>query len=141
MTSVKERFIRYVQIETKSNRDVETCPSSPGQFVFARKLVEELKQIGLQDVTLDDNCYVMATLPSNVEKQVPVFGLIAHMDTSPDMSGENVNPQIIPNYDGGNIVLNKASGIVLDVETFPEVKEYAGAGTDHHRWHYPLGCR
>ena len=75
MTSVKERFIKYVQIETKSNRNVETCPSSPGQFVFARKLVEELKQIGLQDVTLDDNCYVMATLPSNVDKQVPVLGL------------------------------------------------------------------
>ena len=126
MTSVKERFIRYVQIETKSDRNVETCPSSPGQFVFARKLVEELKQIGLQDVSLDENCYVMATLPSNVDKQVPVLGLIAHMDTSPDMSGENVNPQIISNYDGGNIVLNKELGIVLDVEFFPEVKKYAG---------------
>lgn len=126
MISVKERFINYVKINTQSDRDVETCPSTPGQFVFARKLAEELKQIGLQDVLLDDNCYLMATLPANIDKAVPVFGLIAHMDTSPDMSGEGVNPQVIPNYDGKDIVLNKALGIVLSVETFPEIKKYAG---------------
>jgi tripeptide aminopeptidase len=126
MTSVKERFIKYVKVNTKSDRDVETCPSTPGQFVFARMLVEELKQLGLQDVTLDDHCYIMATLPANTDRKVPTFGLIAHMDTSPDMSGENVNPQIISNYDGGNIVLNKGLGVVLDTEVFPEIKKYAG---------------
>jgi len=126
MLSVKDRFINYVKVESKSDRDVETCPSSPGQFVFARMLAEELKRIGLKDVTLDDHCYLMATLPSNINKKTPVLGLIAHMDTSPDMSGENVNPQVIPNYDGGDIVLNKAMGIVLSVETFPEIKKYAG---------------
>jgi tripeptide aminopeptidase len=126
MTSIKERFIKYVKVNTKSDRDVETCPSTPGQFVFARMLVEELKQLGLQDVTLDDHCYIMATLPANTDRKVPTFGLIAHMDTSPDMSGENVNPQIISNYDGGNIVLNKGLGVVLDTEVFPEIKKYAG---------------
>ncbi len=106
---------------------METCPSTPGQFVFARKLAEELKHIGLQDVTLDDHCYLMATLPANtLIRKIPVLGLIAHMDTSPDMSGENVNPQIIPNYDSGDIVLNKELGIILSVETFPEIKKYAG---------------
>lgn len=126
MTLVKERFIKYVQIDSKSNRDVETCPSSPGQFNFARKLVDELKQIGLQDITLDEHCYLMATLPANIDKKVPVLGLIAHMDTSPDMSGENVRPQVIASYDGGNIVLNKELGIVLDVDVFPEIKKYVG---------------
>jgi len=126
MTSVKERFIKYVKIESKSDPNVENCPSSEGQFNFARKLVEELKQIGLQEVTLDDHGYVMATLPANIDRKVPVLGLIAHMDTSPDMSGENVQPQVIANYDGGNIVLNKELGIVLDVKVFPEIKKYAG---------------
>jgi tripeptide aminopeptidase len=126
MTTVKERFIKYVKVESTSDRDVDTCPSSPGQFVFARQLVEEMKQMGLQEVTLDENCYIMATLPANTDRKAPVIGLIAHMDTSPDMSGLNVNPQIIPNYDGGNITLNKELGVVLDTEIFPEIKKYAG---------------
>lgn len=126
MTSVKDRFIKYVKIESKANRAVETCPSSSGQFVFARALVEELKRIGLEDVSLDDNCYLMATLPANTAKKVPVLGLIAHMDTSPDMSGENVNPQIVANYDGGDIILKEKLGVVLDVNVFPEIKKYAG---------------
>jgi tripeptide aminopeptidase len=126
MRSVKERFVKYVQIESKSNASVETCPSSPGQFNFARQLVEELREVGLQEITLDDHCYVMATLPANIDKKVPIIGFIAHMDTSPDMSGENVRPQVIANYDGGNIVLNKDLGIALDVEVFPEIKKYAG---------------
>ncbi len=126
MTSVKDRFIKYVKIESKANRAVDTCPSSPGQFVFARQLAEELKHIGLEDISLDDNCYLMATLPANTAKKVPVLGLIAHMDTSPDMSGENVNPQIVANYDGGDIILNEKLGVVLDVNVFPEIKKYAG---------------
>lgn len=126
MISVKERFIKYVKIETTSDRDVETCPSTPGQMVFAKALAEELKAIGLQEISLDDHGYLMATLPANIEKQAPVLGLIAHMDTSPDMSGKNVNPQIIPNYDGGNIILNKEHGVVLDTAIFPEVQKYKG---------------
>ena len=126
MTSVKDRFLKYVRIETTSDRDVETCPSSVTQMAFAKTLAEELKTMGLQEVSLDDHCYLMATLPANITKQVPVLGLIAHMDTSPDMSGKNVNPQIISNYDGGNIVLNKELGVILDTTVFPEIKKYAG---------------
>ncbi len=126
MTSVKERFIKYVKIETTSDPDVETCPSTPGQMVFAKALAEELKVIGLQEISLDEHAYLMATLPANIEDQVPVLGLIAHMDTSPDMSGKDVNPQVIPGYDGGNIVLNQELGVVLDIGIFPEVKKYAG---------------
>lgn len=126
MTSVKDRFLKYVRIETTSDRDVETCPSSATQMEFAKTLAEELKTMGLEEVSLDDHCYLMATLPANITKPVPVLGLIAHMDTSPDMSGKNVNPQIISNYDGGNIVLNKELGVILDTTVFPEIKKYAG---------------
>jgi tripeptide aminopeptidase len=126
MTSVKDRFIKYVRIESKANRDEQGCPSSPGQFVFARQLADELKKIGLTEVSLDENCYLMATLPANIEKKTPVVGLIAHMDTSPDMSGEGVNPQILPKFDGGEILLNKALNIKISPEIFPELKKYVG---------------
>lgn len=126
MTSVKDRFLKYVRIETTSDRDVETCPSSAGQMAFAKSLAEEMKTMGLQEISLDDHAYLMATLPANLSKPVPVLGLIAHMDTSPDMSGKNVNPQIISNYDGGNIILNKELGVILDTTVFPEIKKYAG---------------
>ena len=126
MTSVKDRFLKYVRIETTSDRDVDTCPSSITQMGFAKTLADELKTMGLQEISLDDHCYLMATLPANLTKPLPVLGLIAHMDTSPDMSGKNVNPQIISNYDGGNIVLNKELGVVLDTTVFPEIKKYAG---------------
>lgn len=126
MPSVKERFINYVQINTQSNADSETCPSTTAQFDLARVLEKELLDLGLQDVSLDENCYLMATLPSNIDKVIPVIGLIAHLDTSPDMSGLNVKPQIIEKYDGKEIILNHEQGIRLAPEDFPELQKYIG---------------
>ena len=101
-----DRFLNYVQYDTQSNEETDLVPSTPGQMAFAQVLAEELKSIGLQDVSLDSNGYLMATLPANCEEDRPVVGFIAHMDTSPDMSGRKVKPQIIKNYDGKDIVLN-----------------------------------
>lgn len=126
MSDVIDRFVRYIQINTKSDPDSESFPSTKEQFDLAQMLENELIQFGLQDVSLDENGYVMATLPSNTKKRVPVIGWIAHMDTSPDMSGEGVNPQFIDNYDGGDIVLNKKEKIVLSPMDFPELKNYIG---------------
>ncbi len=126
MSDVIDRFVRYIQINTKSDPDSESFPSTKEQFDLARILENELIQLGLQDVSLDENGYVMATLPSNTSKHVPVIGWIAHMDTSPDMSGEGVNPQFIYNYDGGDIVLNQKEKIVLSPMDFPELKNYIG---------------
>jgi tripeptide aminopeptidase len=126
MASVKERFLSYVKVNTTSNLESETNPSTPEQFNLAHMLVEEMKALGLEDVSLDENCYIMATLPANTSKKIPTMGLIAHLDTSPDMSGEGVNPQIIANYDGGDIVLNKEAGIVMSLDLFPELAKYKG---------------
>ncbi|KAF0111191.1 MAG: tripeptide aminopeptidase [Chloroflexi bacterium] len=126
MTSVKERFLKYVKIDTKSNTEATGCPSTPGQFVFARQLVEEMRTLGLEDINLDENGYIMATLPANTSKKIPVIGFIAHMDTSPEMNGEGVNPQIIPSYDGGEIVLNKELNLKMTPDIFPELKKYTG---------------
>lgn len=126
MTTVKERFINYIKVHTTSNIDEAGCPSTPGQFVFARQLVEEMREIGLEDISLDENCYIMATLPANTTKKVAVIGFIAHMDTAPDTSGEGVSPQIISNYDGGEIVLNKQMNLTMTPEMFPELKKYTG---------------
>ena len=126
MSDVIDRFVRYIQINTKSDPDSSSFPSTAIQFDLARILENELLQMGLQDVSLDENGYVMATLPSNSEKQLPVIGWIAHMDTSPDMSGEGVNPQFIRNYDGGDILLNPKEKIVLSPIDFPELKNYIG---------------
>ncbi|PKN98615.1 MAG: peptidase T [Chloroflexi bacterium HGW-Chloroflexi-5] len=126
MATVKERFLSYVKVNTKSDLSSETTPSTPEQFNLAHMLVEEMKAMGLEDITLDENCYIMATLPANTTKKIPTMGLIAHMDTSPDMSGEGVNPQIIANYDGGDIVLNKEAGIVMSLDMFPELAKYKG---------------
>ena len=123
---VLNRFFKYISIDTKSDENSETCPSSAKQFDLAKVIIEELKQIGLTDISLDENCYIMATLPSNINKQVPVIGFIAHMDTSPDMSGANVNPQIIENYDGGDILLNKSMNLTLSPVDFPEMLQYKG---------------
>ncbi|MGB9697373.1 MAG: peptidase T [Ignavibacteria bacterium] len=123
---IKERFFRYVKINTQSDENSDTCPSTENQRVLANMLVNELRSFGLSDVTIDENSYVYATLPSNIEKKVPVIGFIAHMDTSPDMSGENVNPQIIENYDGGDILINKEKNLVLSPSVFPELSEYKG---------------
>ncbi|WP_228491958.1 peptidase T [Prolixibacter sp. NT017] len=123
---VVDRFIGYVKINTQSDSKTGLTPSTPGQITFAQKLAEELKSIGLEDVELDDNGYVMATLPSNIDKEVPTVGFIAHMDTSPDFSGKNVNPQFVENYDGGDIVLNKDEKIIMSPDKFPGLKKYLG---------------
>ena len=126
MQHIIDRFISYVTVDTESDPSSQTCPSTEKQWDLANKLVEELKQIGLEDVTIDENAYVMATLPSNVEHEVPTIGFIAHFDTSPDFSGANVKPQIVPNYDGGDIVLNKELNIVLSPSYFKDLLQYKG---------------
>jgi tripeptide aminopeptidase len=126
MSNVIERFLRYIQIDTQSDINSESCPSTAKQFDLARMLKEELDSFHLQDVSLDENGYVMATLPANTSRNVPVIGWIAHMDTSPDMSGESVNPQWIENYDGKEIVLNTAQNVVMSPVDFPELKQYIG---------------
>ncbi len=126
MATVKERFLKYVKVNTKSDLGSETSPSTPDQFNLAHLLVDEMQAMGLEDVTIDENCYVMATLPANTIKNIPTMGLIAHLDTAPDMGGEGVNPQIIENYDGGDIVLNKEAGIVMTLDMFPELAKYKG---------------
>ncbi|NLV75408.1 MAG: peptidase T [Tissierellia bacterium] len=126
MSKVLNRFLKYVQFETTSNEKSQTTPSTENQLEFAKVLGDELKQLGLEDVSVDDNGYVMATLPSNIEKEVPTIGFIAHMDTSPDMSGKDVKPNIVKDYDGKDIVLNKENNIILSVDDFPEIKNYIG---------------
>lgn len=126
MNKLIDRFLKYVTFETTSNEESGVTPSTPGQMVLAKYLKEELESLGLQEVFLDDNGYLYATLPANTDKQVPVVGFIAHMDTAPDMSGKNVTPRIVQNYDGGNIVLNSAENIVLSPEQFPELKNHIG---------------
>jgi tripeptide aminopeptidase len=125
-TNLLDRFLRYVKIDTQSDDESETYPTTSKQLDLARLLFSELKDMGLKDVSLDDYSYVMATLPANTDKKVPVIGFISHIDTSPDMSGANVNPQIIKNYDGKDIILNKEKDIVLSLAEFPELKKYAG---------------
>lgn len=120
-----ERLIRYCKINTRSDETSSTVPSTKIQFDLAEILVDEAKSIGLQDVTMDDNGIVTALLPSNVEKNVPTIGFIAHMDTA-DFNSENVKPKVIENYDGENIVLNEALGLVSDVEVFPNLKNHKG---------------
>lgn len=120
------RFVSYATIDTESNPESDSTPSSENQWVLAKKLVTELKAIGMQEVTLDDNCYVMATLPSNIDFEVPVIGFISHLDTSPDFTGKNVKPQIIENYEGGTIVLNEKENILLSPDEFEELLLYKG---------------
>ncbi|GET46235.1 peptidase T [Capnocytophaga felis] len=126
MQKLVERFITYIKTDTQSDPESQTTPSTEKQWNLARFLVEELKSIGLEDVTIDENSYVMATLPSNVDYEVPTIGFIAHFDTSPDFSGENVNPQFVENYDGGDIVLNKEKNIVLSPSYFEDLLLYKG---------------
>src|SRR5690606_28166192 len=121
-----DRFISYIKVDTQSDPESETTPSTEKQWDLVNQLVEELKQIGLEDVTVDDNAYIMATLPSNVEHDVPTIGFVSHFDTSPDFSGTNVNPQLIENYDGGDIVLNKEENIVLSPHYFEDLLLYTG---------------
>ncbi len=121
-----DRFLSYVAQDTQSNDQTGVTPSTPQQMAFAKVLKEELIALGLEEVTLDDNGYLMASLPSNTDKAVPTIGFIAHMDTAPDMSGLNVKPRIVANYDGENITLNKEQGIVLSPSDFPELEKYIG---------------
>ncbi|WP_239254309.1 peptidase T [Listeria ilorinensis] len=121
-----KRFTTYVQVETQSSEDSTTCPTTEGQLELGKLLVNELKEIGMADVTVDENGYVMATLPANTEKNVPVIGFLAHLDTATDLTGKNVKPQIHENYDGKDIVLNKELDIVLSPEQFPELSGYVG---------------
>ncbi len=130
-----DRFLRYVRFETTSAEDAGTTPSTPGQMTFARALEEELRGMGLEDVSLDANGYLFATLPANTTRKVPTVGFIAHLDTSPDMSGKDVNPRIVKNYQGGDIVLSASGNIVLSPLQFPELNSHIGEDlivTDGH---------
>lgn len=120
-----DRFLKYVTFDTQSSETTGVTPSTPGQRIFAQELEKELHEIGLEDITLDDNCYLMATLPATTSEPVPTIGFIAHLDTSPDMSGKDVKPRIVT-YEGGNIVLNKAEKILLSPIMFPELADYKG---------------
>lgn len=126
MSALVDRFLRYVKIDTASDDKSDTVPSTKAQLEFAKILGKELEELGLSDVSVDENGYVMATLPSNIDKEVPTIGFIAHMDTIPDMPGKDVKPKIIENYDGKDILLNEEKNIVLSVEEFPDIKNYIG---------------
>lgn len=124
--NVCERFLKYVKVETTSNEESETCPSTVTQLDLAKILVEELNILGLDDISLDDNGYIMATLKANTNKNIPTIGFIAHMDTAPDMSGKDVNPRIIKDYDGNDIVLNESFNVILSTKEYPSLKNYEG---------------
>lgn len=126
MQHIIDRFISYVTIDTESDASSNTTPSTEKQWDLANKLVEELKQIGLEDVTIDENAYIMATLPSNVDHEVPTIGFVSHFDTTPDFTGANIKPQIVKNYDGGDIVLNAAQNIILSPKYFEDLLQYKG---------------
>ena len=124
-SEIKERFFRYIKIDTMSDENSETFPSTKKQYDLLNLLNKELKEFGLKS-EIDEHGYVMATLPANTDKKIPVIGFISHVDTSPDMSGENVNPQVWENYDGGDITINKELKLVLSPELFSDLKEYVG---------------
>ncbi len=125
--NVTDRFLRYVKYDTQSDELTNLTPSTPGQFKFAQVLEKELRELGLEEISLDENGYLMATLPANTDKAgVPTIGFIAHLDTSPDMSGHNVKPRIVESYDGGDITLNEEEHIILSPSQFPELLNYLG---------------
>ena len=124
--TVTDRFLSYVAFDTQSDELTNMTPSTPGQMIFAQFLKERLEEMGLEDISLDDNGYLMATLPANCSADAPVVGFIAHLDTSPDMSGKHVKPRIVKDYDGKTITLNKEKGIMLSPEEFPELLNYIG---------------
>ena len=121
-----DRFISYVKIDSQSDTNSEATPSTKKQWNIANKLVQDLNDIGLSKVSIDENAYIYATLPSNIKKKCPTIGFISHFDTSPDFSGTNIKPQIVKNYNGGDIVLNKTKNIILSSEYFSEIKQYKG---------------
>lgn len=124
--NIVDRFIKYARIDTQSDENNSQTPSTQKQFNLAKEVEKEMIEMGLTDVSLDNNCYLMATLPANTAKEVPVIGFVAHFDTSPDMSGENVNPRIVKNYDGKDIVLNEDKNIVMSTDDFPELLNHVG---------------
>ena len=126
MQHIIDRFIGYVTVDTESDPESNTTPSTAKQWDLANKLAEELKQIGLSDVSIDDKSYVMATLPSNLDYEVPTIGFVSHFDTTPDFTGKDVKPQIIKNYDGGDIVLNAEKNIILSPSYFKDLLQYKG---------------
>lgn len=126
MQHIIDRFISYVTVDTESDPNSNTTPSTAKQWDLANQLVEELKAIGMEDVTIDDNAYIIATLPSNVDHEVPTIGFISHFDTTPDFTGANIKPQIVENYDGKDIVLNKELNIVLSPSYFKDLLQYKG---------------
>ena len=133
--TIVERFLKYVSFDTQSAEDSETTPSTEKQWILARYLKEELEGIGLTEVEIDEHAYVYATLPANTDKPLPTVGFIAHMDTSPDSSGKDVKPRIVKDYDGGDIVLDEAAGIVTSPKKFPELLDHVGEDiivTDGH---------
>lgn len=119
------RFLKYVKIATDANPESLLCPSSEIQWDLAKVIVEDLKEIGLEDISLDENCYIMATLPANCEKDVPTIGFIAHMDTAPSYNGKGVNPRVVK-YEGEDIVLNKELDVILSPKDFPSLNKYVG---------------
>ncbi|MDE5685976.1 MAG: peptidase T [Paramuribaculum sp.] len=125
--TVVDRFLQYVKFDTQSDELTNMTPSTPGQMIFARHLEEELRAMGLDNISLDDNGYLMATLPANTNRKgIPTVGFIAHLDTSPDLSGRHVSPRIVENYDGETITLNAEKNILLSPEEFPELRHYVG---------------
>jgi tripeptide aminopeptidase len=123
---VVKRFLKYVSFDTQSSETSGVTPSTAKQMILAQALKQELQDMGLEEITLDENAYLMATLPANTDKKLPIIGFIAHLDTSPDMSGENVQPRIVKNYDGKNIVLCEEENIILSPKDFPELSNYIG---------------
>ncbi|MFT8316437.1 MAG: peptidase T [Clostridium sp.] len=126
MYSAVERLLKYVKYDTKSDENTRVTPSTKGQLVLGKELKKELEELGLESVSMDENGYIMATLPKNIDKEVKTIGFVSHMDTSPDMTATNVNPQIVKNYDGKDIVLNEKESIVLSPKDFPEITNYIG---------------
>lgn len=124
--TVLDRFLNYIKVETTSHEASNTCPSTPGQLVLGKQLVEELQAMGIKDAHMDENGYIMATIESNIDKDVPVIGFISHLDTAPDLTTKGISPRIVKNYDGSVITLNEEHGIALSPETFPDMLNHIG---------------
>ncbi|MDD4054705.1 MAG: tripeptide aminopeptidase PepT, partial [Bacteroides sp.] len=140
MNHLVNRFLKYVSFDTQSDENSGVTPSTSGQLEFANYLKKELEAIGLEDITLDDNGYLFATLPANTEKKVPTIGFISHMDTSPDMSGKNVKPRIVENYNGHDITLCEKESIILSPKQFPELLNHKGEDLIVTNGHTLLGA-
>ena len=138
--NIVERFLKYVSFDTQSADETGVTPSTEKQWALARYLQNELTELGLEDIVLDDNGYLYATLPANTDAAIPTIGFIAHMDTSPDCSGENVQPRIVRNYDGKDIVLDEAAGIVTTTKKFPELLDHVGEDIIVTNGHTLLGA-